>query len=130
MGCDTKGIVITECKDIKTIASLLTKAIWNVPVDKEASPFLSKMNNGNPTYNPHADTLSFNFVDGKDNRSLFVCLTCDCDNLTYGEKSLSLILGDWGNSIELMKLFLKALSPLGTCYLWEHDTVGDPELFN
>jgi len=130
MGCDTDGIVITTCKDVKIIASLLTKAIWKIPVDKDESPFIHGINNGNPTYNPHSDTLSFNFVDGKDKRNLFVCLDCDSDHINLGENSISMILGCWGNSVELMKLFLGALSPLGDCYLHENDAVGEPVKVN
>jgi len=123
MGNDTKGVVITTVKDVRSIALPLVEVISKI---KGRDP-KSKVKIGNPNalvdveYNPKSDYFSIYFWDGSDRRRLFVCLYCDGDHKDLGPLSISMSLGCWGNSVELMQSFLKSLSHLGDCYIEEND---------
>jgi hypothetical protein len=129
MSTSTQGIVVTDNKDVKEIATRVRKVIVKVPCER--------INNGhtNPNafpeiqYDPISNFLRFFFKDGELKRILWVFLECDCDNLKLGEKSISFSFGDFGNSVEIMKNVLNEFKDMGTCYIHECDAVGEPVEF-
>jgi len=121
MGCDTKGVVVTTNKDVKLISTRIGDTISKIKGHRPEFPHLRPNSRVSPEYNPWNNFLSFYFYDGTDYRKLMVFLECDCDNKKLGEHSISMLLGCWGNSEELMKKFLDALSDLGDCYIDVND---------
>ena len=127
MGCDTKGIVVTRCKDVRDISGRIQDAINNIKGEFSPPREFGKVNwKVNPEYSPEYNHLIFRFKDGTDQRQMFVHLDCDCDYKELGKKSIILNLGCWGNSVELMKGFLNALNDLGDCYLHANDCIDKP----
>jgi hypothetical protein len=124
MGCDTKGIIATNKKDVRVISKALLDVIREIP----ANPDKDSIFKTNPNlhhckvwYDPRSDFFTINFKDGDDKRTLWVFLDCDCDDQDVCDKKILLSFGMWGNSGELMKKFLKALSFLGDTYFIEND---------
>jgi hypothetical protein len=129
MGCDTKGIIATNKKDVREIANALLEAIREIP----ANPDKDSIFNGSPNlhvykvwYDPHGDFFTINFKDGDDKRTLWVFLDCDSDDKELCDSKIILSFGMWGNSESLMKKFLKALEHLGDTYFKLNDC-GDED---
>jgi hypothetical protein len=121
MGCDTKGIVATNKKDVREIANALLRVIHEIPVTPKDTDVIPKKSNWVEcvNYNPGSDYFRVNFRDGVDDRTLWVFL--DCDDRDVCDSKILLSFGMWGNSESLMKKFLKALEHLGDTYFILND---------
>lgn len=127
----TCGIVDTKLKDVNRVSIRVLNAIKNVPCDR--------INNGHTNPNMlanHVEYAPFNkffkvyFKDGTLKRTLWVFLECDEDNKAYADSSISMSLGDYGSSVDIMKRVLDQFKDLGTCYLQETNLLGDPKVYS
>jgi hypothetical protein len=125
MGVDTKGLVATKNKDLNEISTILLDAIHKIPTNKDGI-FGNNMQSS-IDYIPRSSCFIIPFKDGKDERILWTFLNCDSDFAEVCDSGILLSFGCWGNSVELMKGFLRALSPLGDTYILENDCSGDWE---
>lgn len=120
MGCDTKGIILTETKDSLEIVRRIREVVYKI--DKNYSGGFSRSD--------YSESYSVSFKDDEDQRVVWIFIDCDCDYKNLGDKKIILSLGYWGRSIYLMQEFLTAFSDLGVCYLWENDCGEDPVIFS
>lgn len=129
MGCDTKGYVITENKDVQQIALKIKNVVESINGNSE---WVANANYS-PTiqYHPESNFLTVPFKDGDDQRIVWVFLGCDCDieQGKMGDSGIIISFGAWGNSVTLMKKFLEAFLDMGVCYLHENDCVGEPVFY-
>ena len=134
MSTETKGYIITECKDVRKIASALCDSIATIKGMSDIDGILFSGNKFiNPRYNPSDDFLIYDFKDGSDKRALYVFLDCDCDHPELGDKKIILTLGCWGNSVALISQFMEALvlvTKPSAMFLHENDCDGEPIKFN
>lgn len=121
MGLDTKGIVITENKDVRNIARRIGKVVEKIKGINPKNPKINLNSSYSCEYNFTSNYLVYNFLDGADSRSLMVSLDCDLDNKDLGNEKIHLTLGCWGNNMDLMPMFSESLKDLGPCYIDEND---------
>lgn len=146
MGMDTKGAVITACKDaffaIEMVEAALNGLIqphlpkfpWQtsrrsseeatadaVKPEKKAKPDYAKVK---VDFKARDRLVKFNFTYAGEQRMLWLFFDCDSSNVEFGPKSLTLSMGCWGQSDLFMKTALQALSPLGPVY-FDHNDCDD-----
>jgi hypothetical protein len=119
MGIDTKGVVITECKDVFKIRRLIEAAL------RKHSDASGLYKNAPIEFTLETDFIMCRFTNCGNTRNMFVFFGSDNDYKDLGNKKLILNLGAWGNSVQIMKDCLSALSELGQTYIWEFDATGD-----
>jgi hypothetical protein len=124
MGVDTKGLVATKNKDLNEISTILLEVIRKIPADGGG---VYKNYKDGIEYIPRSQCFIIPFKDGEDDRMLWTFLNCDSDFAEVCDSGILLSFGCWGNSVDLMKGFLRALSPLGDTYILENDCSGDWE---
>jgi hypothetical protein len=124
MGVDTKGLVATKNKDLDEISTILLDTIHKIP-DDDGNVWTNV--ESSIEYIPRSQCFIIHFKDGEDKRMLWTFLNCDSDFAEICDSGILLSFGCWGNSVELMKDFLRALSPLGDTYILENDFSGDWE---
>ncbi len=124
MGVDTKGLVATKNKDLNEISTILLEVIRKISTDKGE---IFKYYKDSIDYAPRSSYFIIPFKDGKDERILWTFLNCESDFAEVCDSGILLSFGCRGNSVELMKGFLRALSPLGDTYILENDCSGDWE---
>lgn len=128
MGVDTKGFVLTDCKDAMLVGQLLMRSLDKLIAQGRKAEFPEARWAGNEEIRarwqpvsvelkPEMAMLSLDFVYAGEKRALKVFFDCDCDQSDYGPSSLSMSLGCWGSSELLMRTALTALSLLGTAWL-------------
>lgn len=133
MGVDTKGFVLTDCKDAMLVGQLLLRALDKLIMQGSKAEFSETRWRGSPevrerwrhvkiSLSPEASMLTLDFVYAGEKRALSVFFDCDCDHVEYGPSSLSMSLGCWGSSELLMRTALAALSMLGTAWLDVNDS--------
>jgi hypothetical protein len=115
MGCDTRGIVVTDEKDFFLIMGKIKTAIDNlIQIERtgwdDEDNILSTINVMGGGI--RMATLSFKYKG--EERNLFIHFDCDSDS-NFG-KSIILSFGCWGNSELLMKTVLYSLSDFGEMY--------------
>jgi hypothetical protein len=137
MSVDTKGVVVTTCKDVLLAAGLVDnslkrliqsemrlagRAFRELDLTQRAAQF------DLPTLQlmPEQGMVSIHFTFKGDVRRLLMFFTCDSDNLALGPKSISLMMGCHGDNVLLMKTALHALSILGPAYFDENDCDSIP----
>lgn len=132
MGVDTKGFVLTDCKDVLMLANLVGQALhglilaecktvfgeFGIRRSKEAREAFVY-----PEYDlkPDSGMLLIHFTFHGVRRSLYMYFDCDCDRVEYGPKSITMTLGCFGYSELFMKTALHALSVLGPVYFDGND---------
>ncbi len=124
MGVDTKGFVLTPCKDVMRIGGLVAGAIDRL-ISEERNIVLPK---GTRRWSPKAtemfqetrlelipasEMLRATFRFHKEERCVHVFFGCDCDQKNYGPKSISFSMGAWGQSELYAKAIVHALSLVG-----------------
>jgi len=124
MGVDTKGLVATKNKDMDEISTILLDTIHKIP-DDDGNVWTNVKTSID--YIPRSSCFTIPFKDGEDDRMLWTFLNCDSDFAEVCDSGILLSFGCWGNSVNLMKDFLRALSPLGDTYILENDCSGDWE---
>lgn len=129
MGVDTKGVVVTTCKDVMFVALSIEQAVKRVlemvlPATQTPLQRLRALA-VDIECSPSTDSLRFRFEINGDQRQLSVFFGCDCDHLDKGAQSVSLLLGAWGDSVLIMECVLRVLSVLGPTYLNEADSSAE-----
>lgn len=131
MATDTKGFVLTSCKDVFFVCDRIQAAINQVihPLrSKEilaGGGFASVANAVCSSYlYPSSSAVRIVFMHERVTYTLNVHFTCDCDNKEFGPQSVSLSLAAHHESAMFMKLALQSLSMLGTLYFKEKDGYG------
>lgn len=131
MGTDTKGFVLTSCKDVFFVCDRIQTAINREIHPLRAQEILSGKGFDNVSNqvcaihlypSSHAARITFMYADVSYN--MHVHFTCDCDNKDFGPQSISLSMGAHHESAWFMKLALESLSMLGRLYFKEKDGYG------
>lgn len=136
MGTDTKGVVLTQYKDVLAVCSLVERAITKVVNEERELVFPGKhlyskevtaqFASPNIRLTPESGMASVTFKLHGESRDLMLFFTCDCDHTDLAPQSLSMSLGCWGSSDILMKTVLHALSLLGPAYFDHNDCDDTP----
>lgn len=127
MGCDTNGVVLTPVKDVLILSGIveatLTKLIRYDAGDRFGFTEEARKEFALPSIrlSPSSGMVSFDFVFKGECRQLSMFFNCDCDHEDLAARSISLRLGVWGSSVEIMRAVLFSLSAFGDCYLDEND---------
>lgn len=110
MGVDTKGILLTETKDVFLVAKVLRSAIEDVALSEPTLVPTIKKPKIELGISESVDLLWAQFTEksGKPRR-LSIFFTCDCDNTRFGPSSLTLSLAASGNSIDIVGAVLAKL---------------------
>lgn len=129
MSVDTKGCVVTECKDAFVVVGTLQD--WWSSVLKQNEITIKDFWKENKQWSSLKFEISSfgliraHFLYKGEERMLNVSFYCDCDLELHeeieGDKCLWLSLGNWGSSVELMTSLLKAFETMGVCYIDEND---------
>ena len=121
MGIDTKGVVVTQSKDVFMVRRLLEVAL------RPHSDASGLYKNAPIEYIVETDFIMCRFINCGNYRNMFVFFGSDNDYKELGDKKLTLSLGAWGNSVQIMEDCLKALGELGELgptYIWRFDAIG------
>jgi hypothetical protein len=131
MGTDTKGFVLTSCKDVFFVCDRVQSAINRVIHPLRGKEILSGVafdsaaNRVCSSYlNPSSSAVRIDFMHASVSYSMHLHFTCDCDNTEFGPQSISLSLGAHHESAMFMKRALESLSMLGQLYFKEKDGYG------
>jgi hypothetical protein len=135
MPVDTKGFVLTDCKDVLLISNLVGQAIHGLILAEcrtvlgEAGLKRSQKARdmfGYPQYElkPDLGMLDISFTFHSEKRSMTLFFDCDSDREAYGPHSISIKLGCFGYSDLFIKTALHALSMLGPVY-FDHNDCDD-----
>lgn len=132
MGVDTKGFVVTRCKNVMLVGALLERTLNSlIRLEKEAvfgekafygKAALEQFRTPELRLSPSIEGVSIHFRFAGEDRDLKVFFSCDSDHENVAPNSLSLILGYWGKSSLYMQYALHALSVLGPAYYDECDS--------
>lgn len=131
MSIDTKGVVLTPCKDILLVSKVVCRALKQLldeerKIEFSADPRSEEARNAYSTYvrcelSPESEIVTYDFVFATEQRHLKAFFTCDSDHADLAPLSISFMLGDWGSSPLLMQHVLFALSFMGETYYDESD---------
>lgn len=132
MSIDTKGFLLSDCKDVLLLSNLVGQAIHGLILDEcktvlgEAGLKRSAKARemfGYPEYRliPDSGMLDISFTFHGEKRSMKMFFDCDSDRIEYGPKSISITLGCFGYSDLFIKTALHALSMLGPVYFDHND---------
>jgi hypothetical protein len=128
MGIDTKGVVVTPCKDVIFVVDKVRGAVDRLiqpglAAERRVKGFYRKKDEARQFVSTTAEfsytgsgmvTVDFRYKGQA--RSMHAHFTCDVDYKTLGEHKLIFSLGCWGDSELLMKAALQSLSMLGDVY--------------
>lgn len=135
MGVDTKGFLLSDCKDVMLLANLVGQAIHGL-ISAECKTVLGEAGLkrsakaremfGYPemVLKPDSGMLCIQFTFHGERRTMHMFFDCDSDRVAYGPKSISMTLGCFGYSDLFMKTTLHALSMLGPVY-FDHSDCDD-----
>lgn len=131
MGCDTKGVLLTNKKSVMDVCVAIENALNSLirserkiafptakPWDKEANAQY-KMVRWELSTGARLAIANFTFLG--EQRSLHVFFDCDCDHTDLAPRSVSMSIGYWGHSELLVKLALHALSMFGPVHYLAND---------
>ena len=132
MGVDTKGFVLSRCKDVLLIGTVVHNAINHLVLDEKRVRYPTRIEvcskeardafqTCKMTLDPGIGMLTVDFTFCNARRSLKLFFTCDCDHAEYGPKSVSVTLGCFGHSELFIKSALHALSLFGPAYFDAND---------
>lgn len=110
MGVDTKGILLTDTKDVFLVAKTVRAALEDVAKPEPTLIPTVQRPKIELGINESVDLLWAHFTEksGKPRR-LSIFFTCDCDNTRFGPNSLTLSLAANGNSIDVVGAVLAKL---------------------
>ena len=104
MGCDTKGFIVTDNKDIWEVVAKIRKFLAT-RFSKKKSTYVNQIASVGADYrlSDFSKFITVNFRDSEDDRTLFVFFDCDSDyaSVKSGPKII-FNLGCWGKSDELI----------------------------
>ncbi len=102
MGCDTKGFIATNNKDVWEVREKINNFL-KTRYSKKESSWLNQIASVGATFELSDGYFTVVFVDGEDVRQLFVFFNCDCDYSSVKQGSKIIFnLGCWGKSDELI----------------------------
>jgi hypothetical protein len=133
MGVDTKGFVLTGCKDVMLVCATAAAALDKLILDERkvmyptrVSYLSSEARDSFRTTSlrlaPDTELVDLEFVFKGERRCLKIFFTCDCDHKEYGPRSLSLSLKCWGESELFVMTVLHSLSILGPVFFDANDS--------
>lgn len=137
MSVDTKGVIVTPFKDVFPVVHVVRSTLEQLLALGAKAEFpdatglrrfseeVRERFSSVTVQIPHSNSVQFLFTFAGERRQLTLNFDCDCDNVKFGPKSLSMSLGCWGSSVPLMTAVLCSLSFLGDAYLLECDTNDD-----
>lgn len=129
MSCDTKGFVLTPCKDVMLLAGVVERALNRFVLDEAklqfpdcrgmllTAPAREKFRLPKAELSADSDLVQFHFLFDGEKRTLWMFFGTDCDREDFGPHSISLSLGQWGRSDTILQLALHALSFAGPAYV-------------
>ena len=122
MSTDTKGLVVTDNKDVFAVCAKIEKALQELfrPYRK---PFVDRETSFSPTFEvtPNLGMVRAMFKYRGEQRILHIHFGCDYDARDHGEHAILLSLGCWGSSETIMRTVLTALADLGPTYIDVND---------
>lgn len=128
MSVDTKGVVVTPCKDVFLVVELLERAISTLIRPHWQPGRKQELSSGEPRWayprtalSAQSELVQIHFTYDGEKRTLWTFFHCDVDNRALGASSISLSMGCWGSSEMLMRTALAALSGLGPTYIDVND---------
>lgn len=131
MATDTKGFVLTSCKDVMFVCDRIQTAINKVIHPLRAEEVFAGVTQENIANNvcssylyPSSNAVRIVFKHANVSYTLNLHFTCDCDNKEFGPQSISLSMGAHHQAADFMKLALTSLSMLGQLYFKEKDGYG------
>lgn len=134
MSVCTKGFVATRNKSVFFVCSLVERSLNRLI----GSAFdAMKANRSRPKDQPYSrlvetelladsQTVRFRFTHEGDTRALMMFFACDLDNKERADASISMSLGDSGQSRLYVETVLKSLRALGPVFFMPCDSVGEP----
>ncbi len=115
MSVDTKGVVVfknKEDKDPFALGGIIKDVLVSSPHCLQVSlgPNLPTKATVNAEIRPHSNSLSFGFTqeDGR-SRALKIFFDVDYDHRDKGEHAVTLFMGNFGRSVEIMEEIIAAL---------------------
>lgn len=131
MGVDTKGFVLTKCKDVFFVCNRIEQALNKLIAPGWREQLLSPQTDEQKA-NPQFRRVTVRLVAGSgaarflftykgEDRALWLNFDCDCDQKSYGPLSLSMSMSCWGESELLVKTALESISMLGPVYFDRND---------
>jgi hypothetical protein len=129
MSVDTKGCVVTECKDAFQVVGIL-QDWWNKVLKDNGIGIKDFWKEEKQWSSLKLEISSYgllrvHFLYNGEERMLNVSFYSDCDLKLHeeiqGHKCLWLSLGNWGSSVELMTSLLQVFKTIGVCYIDEND---------
>lgn len=128
MGCDTKGFIATDKKDIWEVVGAIKDFLKTRPSKKDninLRPFAD--NGADYRLMDFCKSITVNFRDGEDYRTLWVHFDCDCDQEeVFSGPKIIFSLGCWGKCDEIIKGVLEKLKYLGRAFYISNDC-GDED---
>lgn len=122
MSVDTKGLVLTDNKDVFAVCTRIDYALRGMfSNDGQCVPRSGISRIATFDLVPSYGMVVTHFKFRDEDRALFVNFTCDCDAKEYGEHALILSLGFCGSSELIMRTVLAALADLGPAYIDVND---------
>lgn len=125
MGCDTKGFIATDKKDIWEVERVIRDFLKTRPREKNHPTWIKNPNaeqNAEFRLTGQSGYFIVDFQDGEDKRHLNVFFCCDCDyEEIYRGPKISFMLGCWGKSDEIIKGILERLKHLGRAFYIYND---------
>jgi hypothetical protein len=133
MSVDTKGFLLSDCKDVMLIMGLISQAfqgliraecqtVFGDAGLKRSAKAREMFVSPEMDLKPDMGMVLISFTFHGERRSMHVFFDCDCDRVKYGPQSISMTLGCWGYSDLFMKTALQALSLLGPVYFDSNDS--------
>lgn len=128
MGCDTKGFITTDKKDIWETEKIIRDFLKTRP--RNNAPKWIKNPNAEQTADFRLTGIgryfTASFEDGDDKRQLNVFFDCDSnyEDVYQGQK-IVFNLGCWGKSDELMKGILEGMKHLGRAFYIYNDCADE-----
>jgi hypothetical protein len=131
----TKGFVATRNKSPFFVIGLIEKSL-NQLIGSLGQVRLDNRQFGTPDamysrqcridFDPSSKGVHLNFVYKGEARQMTVYFGVDMDHKDYADSSVSLMMGDSGNSVLFIQTALNALRPLGELYFLESDANDNP----
>lgn len=124
MSVDTKGLVLTDNKDVFGVCQRVNAALLAMFRDGETHLSLFRDDTSIlPSFelSPYSRMVEVHFKYRSEQRSLHIHFDCDWDAREYGEHALLLSLGCWGSSELIMRTVLASLQDLGPTYIDVND---------
>lgn len=129
MSVDTRGLVITDCKDVFAVTKKVGAALGALFREGQTHWDLVRGNTSvmaSFEISPSIEMVTAVFKYKGEDRALHMHFDCDCDiPVEYGEHGLILSIGKWGSAELIMRTVLAGLQDLGPTYIDVDDCDGE-----